>query len=148
MAPNRRGWKLTPRELGEQARVGAVGTREGELVEEALGAAVEDVMAHAATRPAEAHAMKLLPTPVGSHDEHVGVLAKPTASSQLSKRGFVEATGQRRLDILDARVVRRLGILQQSCETAVVACALLRIDNHREALRSSKGRSIRGRAPS
>src|SRR2546426_10628307 len=77
-------------ELAEQPQVGAVGVREGELIEESGEAAVESAVALAARLLREGAGDKRLARPGRARDEDLLVLVDPAAGGELADDGPVE----------------------------------------------------------
>jgi hypothetical protein len=130
-------------ERAEQADVGAIGTGQGELVEEAGGPAVAGARALAARLMRQGAGEEALADAGGADQDHVVVLGDPAAGGELADDGLVELAPGRVVDGLDARLRElELGLLQGPYEARVLPGAPLGLDEEAEALVEGEGGEI------
>src|SRR2546428_8615695 len=121
----------------------AIGARQGQLVEEARGPAIEGAVALAAGLVREGTGQEALPRPGHPADEDPLVFLDPATGGELADDGFVELAPRGIVDRLEARVREfQLGVLEGAGQALVLPGAPLGLDEEREALVEGEGHHV------
>jgi hypothetical protein len=121
-------------ELGEDARVAAVGVGDGEIVEQAWGAGVEGGVSLSDGGMGEGAAEVGLAAAGGAGDKQVLVVLDPSRLGEAEDDGAVESAGSAEVDVLDGGGVAEAGGLEAGLEAAAVAPVGLAVDEQAEAV--------------
>jgi len=135
--------EVESREASQDAREGAVGPGEAQLVEESRRAAVGSTMAVATSLVSEGAREVGLAGACCTRDEHAVVLLDPSAGGELAQHGLVEIAARVALDTFDARLAEpELGLLESAPDALGLASHPLRFDEQREALVEGHGLDV------
>ena len=132
-----------PRELAEEPAVGAVGTRQAEVIEQAGGSAVVGAVAAAAGLVSQGTGDEALARAGRAGDEDLLVLGDPAAGGELADHGLVELPAGRIVDGLDTGLRQlELGFLEGPGQAFVLPGEPLGVDEQPEPLIEAERRQF------
>src|SRR5256712_11570792 len=121
----------------------SIGARQGQLVEEARGPAIEGAVALAAGLVREGTGQEALPRPGHPADEDPLVFLDPATGGELADDGFVELAPRGIVDRLEACVRElQLGVLEGAGQALVLPGAPIGLDDESKPLVEGEGRPV------
>ena len=114
--------------------VRAVGSGDGEFLEEARQPDVEGVEAHPAGPVCQSAGQIGFAHPGGAGDDDVLGICDPVTVSQLEDDGLIEASGGFEIDVLDAGIDFEFGVLEETFHASILLPGPLTIHEEGESL--------------
>ncbi len=135
--------ELAAGEGAQELVVASVGLGDGEVLEEAGDAEVEDGVALAAGFVAWGAGQVALTGAGGPGDDDVVVLAHPVAADQGQHEGFVQPAGVSVIDIFDGSGLAQVGALEPGLEAAILLLGVLGVHQEAKAFVKAQGIAFR-----